>query len=261
MRFAILFLLLGCVTCPATTIYDPFNQSQAGGCNYSLAPPFTSCDVIGNPALFDIQKASVDIAGGWATVTIYFNYGGGITLQPFTDGVLLAVGDLFFYSPSDPGHDLYGVPLVSHGGFTADDLYLISGNTTLLTADDIIHNTGYYYRRTQDVRLGGSGSPETIGQPVQVAPYGNGVSDALYAVTLQFPVPADFVASVIQNGQLGISFSSAECANDILEGTLSVAPEPGMFGFLAVGVAMLAGSGALRRKRARRLVRVSRLPS
>ena len=150
----ILFLILGCVTCSAGTIYDPFNQSQAGGCNYSFASPYSTCDVIGNPALFDIQQATVNVENGWATVTIDFNYGGGITLQPFTDGIPLAVGDLFFYAPSDPGNYLYGVPLSSHGGFTADSLYLVGGNTTLLTADDIIDNTGYYYRRNQDVLAG-----------------------------------------------------------------------------------------------------------
>lgn len=260
MRF-ILFLFLACITCPAGTIYDTFDQSQAGGCNYSFTPPYSSCDVIGDPALYDIQKATVEIADNWATVTIYFNYGGGITLQPFTDGIQLSVGDLFFYAPSDPGTYLYGVPLSSHGGFIADDLYQVGGDTTLLTADDIIDNTGYYYRRDQDVWLGGSGSPETIGLPVQVVDYGNGVTNALYAATLEFPVPAGFTTSVIQNGQIGISFASAYCGNDIIEGTLDAAPEPGMLPLMAAGVAMLAGFGALRRKRVPQLVRVSRLPS
>jgi hypothetical protein len=256
-----LFFLLGCVTCQAGTIYDTFDQSQAGGCNNSLAAPFSTCDVIGNPALFDIQKADVHVADGWATVTIYFNYGGGITLQPFTDGIPLAVGDLFFYAPSDPGNYLYGVPLYSHGGFTADDLYRVGGDTTLLTADEIIDNTGYYYRRTQDVWLGGSGSAETTGLPVQVVNYGDGVSNALYAATLKFPVSADFMTSVIQNDQIGIAFASADCGNDVLEGTTTASPEPGVFGLLAAGTAMLAGFGALQRKRAQRPIRASRLSS
>ena len=256
-----LFLLLGCATCPAGTIYDTFDQSQAGGCNYSFSPPYSTCDVIGDPALFDIQQASVHVADGWATVTIDFNYGGGITLQPFTDGIPLAVGDLFFYAPSDPGNYLYGVPLSSHGGFTADSLYKVGGDTTLLTADAIIGNTGYYYRRDQDVWLGGSGTPETTGLPVQVANYGDGVSNALYAVTLEFPVSADFTASVIQNDQIGIAFASADCGNDVLAGSTDAAPEPGMFPLLAGGSALLLVSGILRRKRAQRLVRASRLPS
>jgi hypothetical protein len=258
---SILFLLLGCVTCPAGTVYDTFNQSQAGGCSYSFTPPYSSCDVIGDPALYDIQKAAVHVEDGWATVTIYFNYGGGITLQPFSDGVSLAVGDLFFYAPSDPGNYLYGVPLSSHGAFTADNLYRIGGDTTLLTADDIIDNTGYYYRRAQDVWMGGSGSPETIGLPVQVVDYGDGVSNALYAATLQFPVSADFVTSVIQHDQIGIAFASAYCGNDVLAGTTQASPEPGMFGLLAGGAAVLAGFGMLQRKRAQQLVRVSKLPS
>jgi len=261
MRSTILLLLLGCVTCPAGTLYDTFGQSQAGGCNYSFTAPFSTCDVIGDPALYDIQKATVEVADGWATVTIYFNYGGGITLQPFSDGIPLSVGDLFFYAPSDPANYLYGVPLSSHSGFTADDLYKVGGATTLLTADDIIHNTGYYYRRTQDVWLGGSGSPETIGLPVHVVDYGDGVSNALYAATLEFPVSADFVTSVIQNGQIGIAFASAYCGNDILEGTTDAAPEPAMFPLLAAGTVMLAGFAMLRRKRAQRLVRVSKSPS
>ena len=91
--------------------------------------------------------------------------------------------------------------------------------------------------------------------------YGNGVSDALYSATLEFPVSADFVASVIQNDQIGIAFASADCGNDIIEGTTEAAPEPGMFPLLAAGTVMLAGSGMLRRKRAQRLVRVSKLPS
>ena len=245
----ILYLVLGCVTCSAGTISDTFNQSQAGGCNYSFASPYSTCDVIGNPALFDIQQATVNVGNGWATVTIDFNYGGGITLQPFTDGTPLAVGDLFFYAPSDPGNYLYGVPLSSHGGFTADSLYQIGGSTTLLTADAIINNTGYYYRRNQDVWLGGSGTAETIGLPVQVAGYGNGVSDALYAATLNFPVNTDFMTSVVQDDRIGIAFASAYCGNDVLEGTTTAAPEPGMFPLLAAGAALI-GLGALRRKRA-----------
>jgi hypothetical protein len=96
-----------------------------------------------------------------------------------------------------------------------------------------------------------------------VVDYGNGVTNALYAATLEFPVSADFTESVIQNDQIGIAFSSADCGNDVLEGTTTVAPEPGMFPLLATGATMLAGFGALQRKRAQRLVRVraSRLPS
>jgi hypothetical protein len=258
---SILFLLLGCVACQAGTVYDTFGQSQAGGCGYSFTPPYSTCDVIGNPALFDIQQASVEIGGGWATVTIDFNYGGGITLQPFTDGIQMAVGDLFFYAPSDPGNYLYGVPLSSHGGFTADSLYRVGGDTTLLTADEIINNTGYYYRRNQDVWLGGSGTAETTGLPVQVVDYGDGVNNALYAATLQFPVSSDFVASVIQDDTLGIAFASANCGNDVLEGTTTASPEPEMFPLMAIGAVMLAVSGALRRKRALQLLRASRLPS
>jgi hypothetical protein len=234
--------------CFAGTINDPFGQSQAGGCNYGYSPPYGSCDVIGNPALYDIQKATVTIGGGQATVTLYFNYGGGLSLLPFTDGIELKAGDLFFYAPSDPQDYLFGVPIASHGNFQAGNLYQVGGSIGLLTSDQILNNMGYYYRRDQDVWLDGTGTPVAVGAPIQAVPYGDGVNNAQYAITVQFPTPAVFLDSVIQADRVGIDFSSAYCGNDVIQGSVSAVPEPGPSVMVLSG-ALLIGAGLLARRR------------
>jgi hypothetical protein len=257
MRPLLIFLLLGCATGSAGIITDPFASSQAGGCNYSFVAPFSSCDVIGESMRYDIQNASVEIGGGWGAVVIHLNYGGGIALKPFDDGIRLSIGDLFFYTPGDPAHFLYAVPLTAHDGFQADALYKLSGEVFGRTADDLIHNSGYYYRRTQVVWLGGAGSPETVGLPVKVAGYGDGVHNALYEVSLEFPTTPDFLATVLRNHEVGISFSAAYCGNDVIQGVVAAAPEPSMALLMATGAGLLAGLVWLRSKRAPRLLPVA----
>jgi hypothetical protein len=251
MKTALLFLL-ACSLCPAGTIYDVFDQSQAGGCNYSFSAPYGVCDVIGDPALYDIQKATVEIGSAESTVTLYFNYGGGISLQPFMDGLELHVGDLFFYAPDDPAHYLFGIPLASHGSFQAGDLYQVGGSAGLLTADQILNNSGYYYRRDQDVWLSGSGTPIATGSPVQVVRYGDGVTSAEYAATVQFPTPTVFLDEVVKQDRVGIDFASAYCGNDVIQGVVESAPEPGGLTLVLVGTVLIgAAIAARRRKRAR----------
>jgi hypothetical protein len=250
MKPVLIFLLLGCTTGSAGLISDPFGSSQAGGCNYSFVAPFSSCDVIGAPMHYDIQNLSVEIGGGQAAIVIHLNYGGGIALKPFDDGITLFIGDLFFYAPGDPAHLLYAIPLAAHDGFQADALYKLGGGVFGRTADDLIHNSGYYYRRTQVVALGGAGTPETIGLPVEVTGYSDGVHNALYEVSLQFPTTPEFLASVLHDHQVGVSFSAADCGNDVLEGTVASAPEPSM-ALLAAGAGLLGGLVWFRSKLAR----------
>jgi hypothetical protein len=118
----ILFLCFLCaMTCPASTLLDPFHQDQST-CSFSGSP---LCDVVGDEAGYDIQMASLVITGTTATVSLYFNSaavtgsGSSMTLGSFSDaGLSLIVGDLFFYKPatindpSDPGSNVqYAVPL------------------------------------------------------------------------------------------------------------------------------------------------------
>lgn len=258
MRLACLFLS-SCALIAAGTLNDPFNAPQTN-CNYSFSAPFSACDVIGAPIDYDIQKISVSATGATAAVTIYFNYGGGMSLQPFTDGIPLQVGDIFFYNPSDAamrlqyGVDLYG-PRPNSQAFVPGALYAIDGtNVSLETADQALNfNTGYYYRRTQDVLMTSTGTPAfaDAGNGVSVVRYGDGVTNALYAATVQFAMPAGF-AGMLSAGDLGIVFDAADCGNDNLTGIVSTipdnpttetsaAPEPGALWSMTLGITLLAG--------------------
>lgn len=197
-----------------STLPDTFAQSQAG-CTYSTSAPYSTCDVIGAP---NATQASM-----------FLNYGGGSSLSPFFDVTNLSVGDLFFYSPSNPDRYLYGVPLHSHGQFTAGDVYQIGGNATTRTAQDVLQNTTASYRRSESVWLGASGpvTPAQTGGTVTTTSYEDGVTNALYDAMVRFTNPSGFYQSLVSNSQVGIAFSSATCGNDVIKGSVAVNPEPG----------------------------------
>ncbi|HUI57557.1 MAG TPA: PEP-CTERM sorting domain-containing protein [Bryobacteraceae bacterium] len=255
MRGALLTLVLGATICPASTLLDTFNQPQTN-CNYSITPPYGVCDVIGEEMLFDIQMANVSINEGTATVTLYFNTGGvttvhnQLTLGGFTTaGDELMIGDLFFYNPNtvyDPANPStaqylrYGVPLQNHGSFIAGNLYDIAGGIGTETAQQALNDNSDYYRRNEVVLMDGTGSAAATGDGVRVASFGNGTSNALYAVTVSFPVTSDFM-SLVADSQIGILFSSADCGNDVIQGAALVSPTPEP----PPAVLMLAGVGLL----------------
>ena len=209
-----------------STILDTFHQPQTN-CSYSLSSPYSNCDVIGDESKYDIEKITAEINGATTTVKLFFNYGGGSSLAPFTDvGLTLGVGDLFFFNPAHPDDYLYGVPLHDRGAFAAGDVYKIGSGITTLTADNIIHNTGYYYRRNEQVWLGGNGAPIQTGT-VSVKNHGNGTDAANYEVDMTFSNPAGFLPNLGFNGNVGLAFASANCGNDVIKGTVSAVPEPG----------------------------------
>lgn len=260
-------VLLSAACCSAGTLTDTFGQSQSN-CNLSYAAPYSSCDVIGNEALYDIQAANVSVNNGIATVMIYLNSGavqnvnGQLTLGPFSDaGVTLIPGDIFFYKPttvydpSDPNtiqYLQYGIPLTSHGTFTAGDLYSISGGISTETAQTALDYSSDYYRRDETVLMTGSGTAVSTGS-VSVTNNGNGTTGAQYLITVSVPVTSGFL-SLDPNGQIGLLFSSADCGNDVIQGTVSTGiqiqsvPEPGPAVLMLTGVVLLV-AGRLRRKR------------
>jgi len=136
---------------------------------------------------------------------------------------------------------------------TAGNLYQISNYNSLVTADELINNSGYYHRRTQPVWMPAGETLAGAGNGVSVANYGNGVSNALYAVTVQASIPSSFL-NLISGGQIGIGFESATCANDVLAGSVSVGdpggnvPEPETFGMLGAGIGLI-GCGVWRRRK------------
>ena len=268
MRITILLLFLCAVTCSATTLLDPFNVCYTGS---------TVCggDVIGNPLNYDIQMATMTVAadsghtGDTVTVSLYFDSGAvtgsgsGMSLGSFSDaGLSLIVGDLFFYSgdqvgdPSDPTGTLYAVPLDTVGRtFTAGALYQV---TTDETASQALGNpTGVTYRPAETVLMTAGTLEHTTGNsPVTVAKTGdNGTTTGpLYEVTVSFDTTSTSFMSLVKGGQIGILFSSADCANDVIEGTVPVTttPEPQSLALIAGGLGMLIGVSAWRRRTTRK---------
>ena len=255
------------MTCTADTIVDPFHQDQST-CSFSGSP---LCDVIGTEANYDIQKASLVITGGVATVSLYFDSaavtgsGSSMTLGSFSDaGLSLIVGDLFFYKPatindpSDPGSNVqYAVPLdlgtisTPHPGpaLVAGALYKVGTSDTALQA--LISQgsaaTSDEYRPTETVLMT-SGTLVSAGTGVTVANYGNGTTSAAYEVTVSFLTTADFMSLQNVAGQIGIMFSSADCSNDIIFGVTDTSvPEPQSMVLIAGGLGMLIGVGVWRR--------------
>jgi hypothetical protein len=236
MRFgwAIAGAFLWSASCFAGTINDTFGQPQ-NNCILTYTPPYSTCDVVGNEMLYDIQKATVTFANGMATVSIYMNTGAipygatSLTLTPFHDaGDTLMPGDIFFYNPAD-GYDpddpdtiqnlAYGIPLIDHGSFSAGDLYDISGGVSTETAQVALQDGSDFYRWDETVLMTGSGNPDSAGT-VTVSQYGNGVTSAEYEITATVPVTAELL-SLESNGEIGLLFSSADCGNDVIQGVVS----------------------------------------
>jgi hypothetical protein len=272
MRCGFAFLILSAALCPAGTISDVFNQPQ-NNCNYSPTPPYSNCDVIGNTGVFDIQQASVTVAGnGFMTITLFSNLGGvsaqngQLALGSFNSGpgVTLIPGDLFFYAAADgskvssfvdpnvtdfadPQSNInpyltYAVPLVSHNGLIAGDLYLVD-TSSIETASQAIGSPNLDYRVNLP-ELFTSGTLEAAGNGVSVAAYGNGTNSAEYAVTLGLNGGGSFIGS----GQVGILWSSADCGNDYIQGDISTGtPEPASWILLLSGAALIAAVIAARR--------------
>jgi len=225
----------------AGTINDTFGQSQ-NNCTLTYTPPYSTCDVMGNEMLYDIQKASVSFANGMATVSIYMNtlaipYGAtSLTLTPFHDaGDTLIPGDIFFYNPS-AGYDpddpdtiqnlVYGIPLIDHGSFAAGDLYDISGGISTENAQVALQDGSDYYRWDETVLMTGSGAPDSTGT-VTVSKYGDGVKNAEYEITATVPLTSG-LWDLAQNGEIGLLFSSADCGNDVIQGVVATSdPPPG----------------------------------
>jgi hypothetical protein len=280
MRFGLTIaaaILLSGACCSAGTLTDTFGQSQ-NNCTLSYAPPYDTCDVVGDEMLYDIQKATVSISGGMLTVSIYTNtgavpYGGPLTLGPFNDsGETLIPGDIFFYDPTtgyDPNDPAtiqnlqYGIALTDHGSFTAGDLYSISGDIYTETAEMALDNGSDIYRRDETVLMAGSGSAESSGN-VTVANYGDGVTSAQYQITVTVPVTAGLL-DMESNGQIGLLFSSADCGNDVIQGVVDTGesssgaalsigvqstPEPGPGVMMVTGLVLLAVGRQWRKRKA-----------
>ena len=261
MRFGLTIasaMMLSGSACFAGTINDTFGQSQYA-CVLTYSAPYDTCDVVGNEALYDIQKASVSFGNGVATVSIYTNtgavgFGGPLTLGSFNDaGETLIPGDIFFYDPNSAQDLQYGIALTDHGSFTAGDLYNISGDIDTETAQMALQDSSDYYRWDETVLMAGTGAPASSGS-VTVTNYGDGIHKAEYEITVTVPLTSGLL-SLLSNGQIGLQFSSADCGNDVIQGVVSTGytgsltvspaavapvPEPGPGILMLTGLALLA---------------------
>lgn len=286
MRFAILFptlfLTLALVLCPAGSITDPFHQPQ-NNCNYGMAAPYSTCDVMGTQSNYDIEQVDIayNAALKTATATIYLDSGavkidslGNYYLSGFSDaGENLIPGDLFFYKGSDAINanwvndysDIktaqylkYGVPMVNHGGFTAGALYAIDGantpanesmtNLTLVesAATALNGGNGSWFRRSlpvEMIRSNGSTGPASVGSGTIAVAKGTGGTHANWVVTASFNAPDSFIQ--LLDGGYGILFASANCGNDYVQ---TPVPEPQSLLMVAAGAGLLALARFARRK-------------
>jgi hypothetical protein len=256
MKAALIGALALALSAAATagTVSDPFGGSTSN-CGFSMAPPYSACDVIGELAHYDIQGAELDAGHSWVSVSLLFNFGNG-TLANFNDsGILLSAGDILFFDPSDPARTTYtdlgnhasqfpvyrfGIALVAHDGLNPGDLYQIADPGQIQTADSLLHNTGYYYRRNVPVWMPSSATLEATGTGVAVTPFGDGTSNGLYRATVGFVPTPEFWGMTSSSHTLGIEWAVAICANDVLSGEVATHnPEPGTM------VMLLGGAGLL----------------
>ena len=247
----------------ANTLTNPtFGQAETN-CNYTAAAPYTTstCPVIGDPTKFDIESISVTVVGTDVTATIDFNYGGNSSLASYKDGKLsLQPGDLLFFDPSDPNQQQFGVAIDSSRpdskySFIAGDLYQIGGNISLETAKTALGNPAAFYRPTEQVLMidnTQTPTPAGTGDGVTVTALGNGTTAADYAVTVQFQASKTFLG-LIQNSQIGVAFSAADCGNAVLSGNVGVVatPEPEGAALMGLGIALIGAAGYWRKKSSR----------
>ena len=205
-------------------------------------------DVFGDPAKFDIYSLTLsnfNIGTGELAINIDFNYGGGFTagaFQGFTipgfsigsNDVVLNVGDIFFTNSTSK----FAIVMSDHDGLNQGSLYSI---TATQTSGSVLGNPVGYYRPTQAVWADPTGASEAGTGTVTATNNGGYRYDA--AIT----VSTDAAFRALLDGTYDVSFESATCGNDVVEGTVAATatPESGTMAMLGAG---LLAVGLLRRK-------------
>jgi hypothetical protein len=218
---------------------------------------YAHVDVIGQNALFDIDRLEVNLIGNQLVVDIYSGYFDNVGAYH------TELGDLFLsidgWNPVYPtledsmhnGGETWELvaALGNKGGSSGNaSLYRLDPTNTaqyesdILTSDEKTDGSRYIYRGDQEVQYNQIG-----GQGVLLTDEGSWyISDEMdfLRISVQALAGPDFDLTDIKS--LGYHYAMT-CGNDVIEGSAPV-PEPGTVFLLGVGLIALATRGRRRTK-------------
>lgn len=284
-------LLLACAVSLATTLINPnFGASDPLVVGDPLAFDPQSVTTTASPGGQVTVVIDLDFENGNAPI---YNSGGAPGINQFIEPYGYALGDLFFFDPSAPtttwttscegrsnptlsiSNNLcvsvptssslaYGLVLDGNiNGLTSGDLYQIAPGSTNVGVEDAesaLGNPTVNYRPTEAVfaipNSPGNASGIYGTEAVCTSGPNCNTNGAQYQITLSFSastLPAWFV-SEINNGQIGLEFSAADCGNAVIVTPQppppppSATPELGTLAMIATGLGFV-GFGVGKRGR------------